>query len=113
MFRARTMGDDISILVLERRLRTTTNKLPHNADNFLHNCSNFFLFVRTTSEEPDILSCCPRTSANKLPHNSGNIYERRDIVETYCLLQCYFNKIHNSRHIYEGRGIMETYCLLQ
>ena len=37
-----------------------------NRGNFLHNCSNFFLFLRTTSEEPDVLSYCLRTTTNKL-----------------------------------------------
>ena len=36
-----------------------------NRGNFLHNYNIFFLFLRTTSEEPDILSYCPRTTANK------------------------------------------------
>ena len=66
-----------------------------NRGNFLHNCNNFFLFLRTTSEEPGILSYCPRTTANKLHHNSGNISERRGIMESYRLLQRYFHKIHN------------------
>ena len=66
-----------------------------NRGNFLHNCNNFFMFLRTTSEEPSILSYCPCTTANKLPHNSGNIYERRGIMESYCLLQRYFHKIHS------------------
>ena len=53
------------------------------------------MFLRTTSEEPSILSYCPCTTANKLPHNSGNISERRGIMESYRLLQRYFHKIHN------------------
>ena len=57
-----------------------------NRGNFLHNCNTFFLFLRTTSEEPDILSYCSRTTANKLSHNFGNISERRGIMESYRLL---------------------------
>ena len=66
-----------------------------NKGNFLQNCNNVFLFLRTTSEEPGILSYCPRTTANKLPHNFGNISERRGIMESYRLLQRYFHKVHN------------------
>ena len=66
-----------------------------NRGNFLHKCSNFFLFLRTTSEGPDILSYCPCTTANKLSHNSSNISERRGIIESYRLLHWYFHKVHN------------------
>mgnify|MGYP000488746962 CR=1 FL=1 len=66
-----------------------------NRGNFLHKCSNFFLFLRTTSEGPDILSYCPRTTANKLSHNSSSISERRGVIESYLLLHRYFHKVHN------------------
>ena len=91
MVRARTMNDDIStsISVLQRRPWTGYRSC------FLHNYRDFFLFLRTTSEESDILSYCLHTTVNKLSHNSGNISERRGIMESCRILQRCFHKIHN------------------
>ena len=55
-----------------------------NRGNFLHNYSNFFLFFRTTSEEPGILAYWPPTTV-----------ERIGIMDSYRLLQRYFHNIHN------------------
>ena len=50
------------MIFLERSLRGGVNR-----GNFLHNCINIFLFLRTTCEEPNILSYFPRTTAKISP----------------------------------------------